>query len=299
MNTYNQIVSNVSVIGEDEIKEKLSENQTLVVYFGIEPITFLSLKHLFIARKLKDLIKLGLEVKIFIADVHAILREGPDTDIQTKTDECIKQWQILMQDHPSDEKSYSFVKGSDVQLDRRYVYDLYNYMSRTTIEQAKHANNTQINSSHQVSRLIYPLMQVLDETVLEADIQIGDESQRRIFMLSRNNPVIGYKKCSYLITPTLPRLSALNHEILLYDDTATIYDKIIHADYDDRRGRLNQSPTLSIIKYIIFPLIGGFATYNNFDDFASDWLNHRVDTNYRHYIANCIESLIAPIRDKI
>lgn len=107
-------------------------------------------------------------------------------------------------------ENYTFIQGSDIQLSKGYTLNLMKASTLISINHAKKATAEVIKkeSNPRLSTVLYPLMQVIDETALEADIQIGGIDQRKIFTLSRELvEKLGFNKCSYIMTPLIPSLA--------------------------------------------------------------------------------------------
>jgi tyrosyl-tRNA synthetase len=211
----------VETIAIDELKERLLENKQITIYWGTEPTRSPSLGYLIPMLKLRDLVIADLNVIIFIADVHAFLNKG--VKLNDRIEQRVNYYKFLInkllsrigveEQLPSGVINYTFVKGSDVQFDRSYVLDLYRFMASITIKQAKKSGSEVVKQDKdpKISSIVYPLMQVLDEHVLEADLQLGGLDQRKIFALSRDMAMtIGHKKCAYIMNPLLPSLKKAN-----------------------------------------------------------------------------------------
>jgi len=302
------------VIGRDELKEKIDCKRTLTAYWGTEPTGDPSLGYLIPMLKIKDLIDANVYVSILIADVHAFLNKGPDEIDKTEFRSRYYKFliKLILDQLGINEKRYEFVQGSDIQLDSRYVIDLYKFMSRITVNQAKKAGSEVVkqNKDPLVSSIVYPLMQVLDETVIDADIQLGGMDQRKIFALSRDFiEGLGYKKLSYLLNHLLPSLkkpgskmssSDSMSKICFTDTEEEIAEKIKKAFCKDKDINIDKSPCLALAKYICYPLGHKMHEYNTYNELQDAWKGGLFRAQHlKGYLSNAIEDIIAPIREQI
>lgn len=249
------------VIGEDEIKAKLVNKGVLNIYWGVSPTLSPHFAYFLPLLKLRDLISEGHNVTILIADVHSYLEQGIEksNDVEQQTQLYDTVITSMLHSIGVKKGSYSIIKGSDYQFDSTYCIDLLKLSSVITLE-----NVCNVGQKHLISNALYPLLQCLDETYLDADIQLGGEDQRKIFELSRNYiEKIGYNKCSYLITPLIPSLKCKNgitkmsasvqhSKIELTDTIEDINKKINSAGCSSPKNSLDTNPLLSILKYILF-----------------------------------------------
>lgn len=312
------ITQNVSeIIGRTEIKQKLDNQTTISAYWGIEPTKPLTIDHLIPLIKIRDLTKANIYVKILIADVHAFLNKKNSED---RTYEKMTYYKFIittiLDQMNVDKNMYSFEIGSDVQLDKRYIIDLYKFMSMVKISQVKLAGNMIVKQNRDpiLSDMVYPLMQILDETVLDADIQIGGIEQKKIFQMSRDyKKRLGYNNCSYLITPHIPSLyRSLSIDISsrkkiypkenkvrinLTDDKNTIYAKIDKLYCLEKKTNLYKAPCLSICKYILYPLNHTISEYKTYDELKIAWsLNKISPYELKPIITTELNKIINPLR---
>jgi tyrosyl-tRNA synthetase len=304
----------LEVIGLDEIKLKMEEKDILTAYWGVSPIRNLNIGVLIPLLKIKDLLSIPLDVKIFIADLHAIMDQG--SSILVRIPARIIYYKFMLTvlldliGVSTHSQYFEFVRGSDLQLDRKYVLDLFSMSSIVSTNQAKKVGSEILkhDKDPKLSHLLYPLMQILDETIIHADIQIGDANHRKIFNMSRDYiELFGYDKCSYIINPSVPSLcknkEKLNKEdpfavIEFHDDAKTIDTKIKNAYCIEGNTDPEANPCIAIIKYILFPIYGYFLTYDRYTDFETDWRLKKITTlQLKKTLALSLDLLIQPIRD--
>lgn len=324
----------LEVIGEKEILEKLDRNKCLNVYWGTAPtspphlayyLPLLLLRDLIRCRKTSDKVlhrSKICNVNILLADVHSYLDEGIHAYNRTEQRTVFYEHVIrrMMKVIGVEEKEYEITKGSQYQFDRRYCIDLYKFTTLLNVQQAKHASSEVVKKTKTplLSGLLYPLMQCLDETYFDADIQLGGNDQRKIFMLSRDYiEYLGYEKCSYVITPLIPSLNGKdikmssrgNQKIGLMDDIETIRKKISKAYCAEKETDVSKNPLLALLKYIVFgvqerfDLIrdqkwGGDRCFTTYEEFEKEWSEGTIGAvDLKTSLIPCIELLIAPVRE--
>lgn len=323
MSKYNLVIANtVEQIGMEEFKTKLASNDGLTGYWGTAPTRSPSVGYLIPLMKFADMVHAGIDMTVFIADLHAFLDKGYKW--VDKTDQRTKYYIFLIKHILKrlgvDEDQYTFTKGSDVQLDRVYIMDLLKLLTHVTVNQAKKAGSDVVkqNKEPTLSSLVYPLMQVIDETVLKADIELGGLDQRKIFALSRDTiEKIERPKCSYIMNGLLPSLgkpgskmssSDTMGKIEFMDSTEMIYEKLKKAYCVEKD--VDNNPCLDLARMIVFPILrklGGAKDsdddviwYVGFDGFLADWVSGSVCAPWlKKWLAVAVDEIINPIRSQI
>jgi tyrosyl-tRNA synthetase len=301
------------IIGEDEIRQGLDERQ-LTIYWGTAPTKSPSLGYFIPLLKLKDCLDAGLNVKILLADIHSYLDKGSATipHTQHRVDYYSYLLKEMLKCIGVDPDNIQFVQGSEVQLDRKYVLDLFALTTNISVTAAKKAGSEVVKQDKNplVSSLLYPIMQVLDETVLNADIQLGGLDQRKIFALSRDyKESIGYKKCTYLMNNLLPSLSKPgskmsssdpNGKIELFDTHEIISAKLSKAYCVEKDTTLSTSPCLMLAKWLVFPILGSLGKYRSYEELIIDWEFGLLHANELKDNLSCIIwKIIEPIYEKL
>jgi len=251
------------VIGEDEIIKIISERD-LKIYWGTAPTGKPHLGYFVPMWKIADFLKAGCKVIILFADLHAIL-DGKTTwellDARCEWYEIVIKEILNLIGVPI--KNLCFMKGSKFQLSAKYTLDMYKLASNITITHALKAGSEVVKQTKNplLSRMLYPLLQSLDEEYLHVDAQFGGIDQRKIFMLAREKlSLIGYSKRCHLMNPLIPGLSksgkmsassSADSKIELDDTYQDIHRKIKKAYSVD--GQVEGNGLLAIVQYIIFP----------------------------------------------
>lgn len=317
----------VEVIGDAELREKLSKDDPLKVYWGTSPTGSPSFAYFLPMIKICQLLKAGCEVTILFADLHAYL-DAMKTSwdlLKIRTEYysiIIKQ---IISSLGGDITKIRFIRGSDYQLTPEYTIDVYKFLSKVTIEHAQKAGAEVVKQSDNplMSGLVYPMLQVLDEVYLKTDAELGGQDQRKIFMMSRDHlHKLGYKSNIHLMNPMIPSINSKtgekmsssepNSKIGLLDTTKEIKKKI-------NKGYLEESNTDSglfkILELIVFPSLelkgetkfvinrdekwGGKLEFNSFEEVKTQYqVNKIAPPDIKLGLSDYIDSLVKPIRDK-
>jgi tyrosyl-tRNA synthetase len=304
------------VLGEEELMEKITVGKTLRVYWGTAPTGPPSFAYFLPLLKLKDLLNAGMGVTILLADVHSYMDRGlmcfDKTLLRTVFYEVVlKEMLTVIGVDPSD---IDFVRGSSYQLDETFNRDLLRLSSVITVGMATKASSEVVKQTKDkdtlISHLLYPLMQALDETYLNADLELGGRDQRKILTFSRDNiHKIGYSKCSYAITPLIPSLrgpgkkmssSDPNSKLSFMDSNEFILEKISKAYCADRDVDLDRNPLLAIVKFILFPFFKSLETYVSYDALYKDWSEGTIlAQDLKKLVGPYVVKMIEPVRQAI
>ena len=125
------------IIGLDELEEKISKKKEISIYWGTMPTGSISIAYFFPMLKVADFLKAGCKVKILLADLHAALDSVPWEILEKRYayyEEAIKS---ILKTIGVDIKKLEFVKGSDIQLDKKYYNDMLKLSTITSLHDAK------------------------------------------------------------------------------------------------------------------------------------------------------------------
>src|SRR3989338_11282983 len=296
---YELITRNLQeVIGEKELREKLKSGKEISVYWGTMPTGSISIAYFFPMMKVADFLKSGMKVKILLADLHAAL-DGVAWEILEKRYKYYEGAIVnILKAIDVDTKKLEFVKGSELQLDKKYFNDLLKLSTFTTINESKHAaaEVVKFGENPKMSGVIYPIMQALDEEYLNVDAQFGGMDQRKIMVYAREYlPKIGYKPRIELINPLIRGLvgekmssSIESSKIDLLDDDEAVKKKINKADCIE--GDANNG-IMALTKYLIFTLkkdrdekliierpakFGGNVKYSSYEELEKDFVEKKL-----------------------
>jgi tyrosyl-tRNA synthetase len=250
------------VVGDEDIDEILEERD-LKIYWGTATTGKPHLGYFVPIFKIADFLKAGCHVTILFAYLHDYLDNMKSTwhllEKRTRYYEFLIKEMLKLVHVPLDK--LKFVKGTDFQLTSDYTLDMYKLSAMVTSRDTQRAGAEVVKQTKnpQMSGLLYPILQALDEQYLDVDAQFGGVDQRKIFMFARENlPKIDYKKRIHLMNPLIPGLgksgkmsSSEPNSKIDFDDTPKRIKKKINKAFSVD-GEVEGNGLLAIVKYIIF-----------------------------------------------
>lgn len=317
---YQLIARNLQeIIGEEDLKKKIADKKELSVYWGTMPTGSISIAYFFPMLKIADFLKAGLRVKILLADLHAALDGVPWGELDDRMKYYEKAIKGILTVLDVDLKKLEFVKGSSIQLDKKYFNDLLKLATMTTLNEARHsaAEVVKLGENPKLAGMIYPLMQAIDEEYLKVDMQFGGMDQRKIMVYAREYlPKLGYRPRIELMNPIIRGLvgekmssSIENTKIDLLENHESIKNKINKADCV--AGEANNG-ILALIKYLFFARytdkpkafvivrdkkFGGNIDYMTYGDLEKDFVAKKLHPlDVKNALAGEINMLLEPLR---
>lgn len=310
------------ILMEEELRELLANKKEPVAYLGYAPTGRPHLGYLIPAMKIKDFVNAGLKVKILLADIHAHLdnMKAPFELLDKRVEFYRLELTELYKSLGINVKKVEFVKGSDIELDKKYTLDVYRLAAMSTIDRTKHAASevVKMDESPKLSGCLYPILQTLDEEYLGADIQYGGVDQRKIFGFAReSHPKIGQKKRVEIMTPLLPGMSGgkmsasdESSKIDLLDSQEVIAAKINKAYCPE--GDLADNGIMIFMKYVIMTLkedngetfsierdekFGGNIAYKTYADLEKDFVEKKLHpSDLKQALSKELAAILAPVK---
>jgi len=311
------------ILTEEELEKLLEEKETPVVYHGTATTGRPHIGYLIPAMKIKDFVNAGLKVKILLADIHAFLDNMKSSvELAGKRAEFYKEELIALYEAIGiDISKIEFVKGSDFQLSKEYVFDVYRLAALSTADRAKHAASevVKMGENPKLSGFLYPLLQTLDEQYLGADIQYAGTDQRKIFGFARESqPKLGYKKRVEIMTPMLPGItggkmsaSDAGSKVDLLDSAEEISEKINKAFCPE--GEIEDNGILVFLKYVVMVLkedkgekllvqrdkkFGGDVEYGSYADLEKDFIAKNLHpADLKKALSRELVDILEPVRE--
>ncbi len=299
------------IIRKDELSDLLDKKKKPVAYCGYEPSGPLHLGHFVTILKLNDLEKAGFEVKILLADVHAMLnKKGDEKLIKKEVDAWKKTLKAI-------NKNFKIVLGSKFQFEKDYQKEIMNLAQHSTIKRGLRSMQEVARDveNASISQMWYPLMQIADIKYLKADLASGGLEQRKIHMLGKDLTKILEHDFVALHTPLITSLKGPGEKMsksiqgsgISITETKSEIEKTIKKSYCPEK-EIKDNPVLQISKLIIFPLLskikivrpekfGGNKDYKNYLELENDFstgILHPADL--KNAIIESLEKIISPIR---
>lgn len=247
---FNNILQDISnIVGRKKSFNHKLKNGLFNIYWGITINNNLDLKLLFILNKIINLVKIGHNITILIADIHTILDTHNNFN-EYNTALFIENINNILKLYNLSETELSrikIIKGSEFQLSKEYLLDLFKLISiNGTIKEYCEEFNLDINTIS-FNNVLHPILQCLDEEHIkkiscnEIDCQIGYSHNIKQYVFSKKKMVqLGFTPKTYLLyniptcildTPLylnelrlIPILNTLDNNALLF-----IIDTLLEA----------------------------------------------------------------------
>ena len=247
------------ILTEEELRKLIETKEQPVVYLGTSITGRPHIGYFTWAQKLNDFLTAGFKVKVLLADLHGALDNTPWSLLDKRFEYYSIVITGMIEALGGNLDNFEIVKGSDFQLSKDYVLDLFKLSSEVTVRNAEKASSDVVKQGDnpKISGLIYPLMQALDEVHLDVDVQLGAVDQRKIFVLAREFlPKINQKSRVEVMIPFIRgltpdgKMSSSNNasKIDLIDDFETIKQKIKKAYCEEGNP---ENGVLDFAKYLI------------------------------------------------
>jgi len=252
------------VIGMEKLKSTVSE-RSLKVYWGTATTGKPHIAYFVPMTKVADFLNAGCEVTILFADLHAYLdnMKAPWPLLEHRTKYYQNIIKAMLESINVPLEKLKFVKGTDFQLSREYVLDVFKMSTVATEHDCKKAGSEVVKQVQHpaLSGLLYPGLQALDEEYLKVDAQFGGVDQRKIFTFAEKHlPQLGYAKRIHLMNPMVPGLTGAkmssseeDSKIDLLDDEKSVIKKISKAFCEE--GNITENGILSFCKFVLFPVM--------------------------------------------
>ncbi len=306
------------IVTESELKELLKKKEKPVVYLGTAITGRPHVAYFLWVLKLSDFLKAGFKVKILLADLHGALDGTPWVILDKRYDYYEKIIPLMFEAIGVNIKNLEFVKGSEFELKPDYMYDVLQISSLASIHDLRKAASEVVKFSDnpRLSGFVYPIMQMIDEQYLGADVQYGGADQRKIFMFAREyHKKIGYKPRVEVMTPLIQglvgkKMSASDEKskIDLLDDDKAIRSKIQNAECVAGNP---DNGIMAFLKYVIMIMKqdngekftvkrsrehGGDLDYKNYEQIERDFNAKKLHPlDLKNAVSEEIISLLRPI----
>ncbi|MDO9537739.1 MAG: tyrosine--tRNA ligase [Thermoplasmata archaeon] len=316
----------LEVVTPDEAKELLARGGELKAYWGIEPSGLFHIGQALIgARKVKDLVELGFEVNILLADWHALINDKLDGTLDS-IQACGRYLEDCLKGLGADSPKIHYIVGSDLVDEKEYWEKVIRISKATSVARIKRAmtimGRTEDEADSDSSKLIYPSMQAADIFHQDLDLAIGGMDQRHAHMLARDvASKLGYKKPVALHWGLLmglqgggrmdaaeSKMSKSNPDsaIFLHDKPDVVIQKLKKAFCP--QGQVEDNPVLEHARLAIFPEIGHmdikrpekfggdlhFTTYEELAEAFGTGKLHPMDL--KNAVASHISEILKPVQ---
>lgn len=308
------------ILTDEELTDLLKKKKQPVVYLGTAVTGKPHVAYFVWVLKLADFLKAGCKVKLLLADVHGALDNTPWDLLDKRYQYYNLVVPAMFESIGVPIKNLEIIKGSDFQLDKKYMFDVLKMSSFASVHDCNKAASevVKLGENPKLSGLIYPIMQALDEQHLNVDIQYGGHDQRKIMTFARENlPKMDYKPRVEVMTPMMAGLigakmsaSVEESKIDLMDDEEMITKKMAKAYCP--AGELKDNGIMDFLKYVLMVIkedtkkeftierpakFGGKVSYKKYSDIEKDFVNKKVHPqDLKNAVAKEINKMLEPVR---
>lgn len=323
----------VEVITKQELRELVEAGVHMRGYIGVEPSGLFSIAWMIWVEKLRDFISAGIDMTVLLATWHAMVNDKLGGDIENIR-KCARYIQHCISALGVEVEKISFVTADRLIEDPEYWTTLLRISRRLTLARVKRAltilGRRVGEREIDFAKFIYPSMQVTDIFMLNLNICLGGEDQRRAHVLAREIAQrIGRKKPIAVHTPLLigllgtsrmdvgkrsreeilvdAKMSKSRPEtcILIHDPPSTIREKILKAYCPSRQVEMN--PILEIAKHVVFPKLGALrierpkkygppTVFHSFRDLAKEYSLGLHPLDVKMAVADALSEILSPVR---
>lgn len=323
----------VEVITTQELRELVEAGVHMKGYIGVEPSGLFSVAWMIWVDKLRDLIGAGIDMTVLLATWHAMVNDKLGGDIENIR-KCAKYIEHCLSALGADVNKISFVHADRLIEEPEYWTTLLRLSKRLTLARVKRAltilGRRVGEKGIDFSKFIYPSMQVTDIFMLNVNICLGGEDQRRAHVLAREiAEKVGRRKPIAVHAPLLIGLQGTSRMdvgkrsrkeilvdakmsksrpetcILIHDPPSMIRDKILKAYCPPREIEMN--PILEIAKHIVFPKLGALhvkkpkkyglpIVFHSFHDLAREYSLGLHPLDVKMAIADALSEILSPVR---
>jgi tyrosyl-tRNA synthetase len=319
----------VEQLTPEEIRALFARTEHPRAYIGFEPSGQLTVAHLIPARKMLDLLEVGCDLTVFLADWHAWINEKLGSD-RERIRSSGRYMQAVFTALGIDPGRAHYRWASELVGSEGYWNRVVRVAKATSVARTRRAmtilGRGEEEENLDTAKLLYPSMQVADIFELPVEIAYGGLDQRRAHVLARETAHhYGWAVPTALHTPLLSSLKgggrmdlssgAIERKMSKSDPTSGIP---ISASSELIRDRLQGAfcpaktvegnPVVEIVRYLVFPWegrlriprpekFGGPRDFDRYDLFESAWIQGEIHPqDLKAAAAGALDRLVAPVR---
>jgi tyrosyl-tRNA synthetase len=272
------------IVNEEEFAElekrvmaaRQGDGEAPKAYIGFEPSGTAHVGWMVCTDTIGRLVDAGFDVTILLADWHAQINDKLGGDLH-----AIRRCAEYMTDAfealgvPKSSVTYRF--AAEFAQDDQYWAKVIQVAKHTTLARIRRAmtimGRAEDDGDGDMSKFLYPAMQVADIFHMDIDLAYGGMDQRHAHMLARDvAKKMGEKSPVAMHTPLVPNLkggagrmdpaeakmskSDPNSGIFLHDDESLVNEKIKKAHCP--AGEKEDNPLLDLCRLVLFPRIDVF-----------------------------------------
>ena len=322
MSSVESITKNTVEVIELEELRALLEKKERKAYMGIEPSGLLHIGFLICAKKIAEMIDLGFDFTVLLADWHAYINDklGGNMKSIKVCGEYIKDFFTALGIRPH------FMYASDMVDDSSYWEKVIRIAKNVSLARIRRAmtimGRREDEEVQDAAKYFYPAMQVADIFHLGVDVALGGMDQRRAHMLARDiAEKMGWKKVIAIHTPILSSLKGgtrmdFAQKMSKSDPSSCIF---VHDEYEEIERKIGSAycpkevvegnPVIEVWKYILFPYLGGNlvlerdrkfggdVVFGDYNELEKDYMEGKVHpADLKKNTAMHLDKILSPIR---
>jgi len=321
------------VITEDDLRQIMGTAERPRCYIGVEPSGLFHVGWTIWAKKVADLIDVGVHMIVLEATWHAAINDKLGGNLENIR-KCAKYLEHCLFALGIEPGKVEFIAAEDLMKDLSYWELVIKTAKNMTLARAKRAmtimGRKTTEATLDFSKCIYPSLQVSDIFALDLSICLGGMDQRRAHILAREiGPKLGFKKPAAIHTPLLMGLGAAGRmevekskenmdielkmsksqpetAIFIHDSPEEIQKKIANAYCPPRDVRNN--PVMDLNRKIVFKeqrsLIverpakyGGTIEFFNVNELSKAYANRKLHpSDLKVATAKALTQILQPVR---
>jgi tyrosyl-tRNA synthetase len=272
--SFERVTSNTAeVVTEDELRalcQNAASGQKVKAYIGFEPSGHVHLGWKITADKVRDFVHAGFETTILLADWHAQINDKLGGDL-ANIRACGEYMKDCFAALGVPTGKVKFVYANDYVNDPAYWATVIAVAKNTSLARMRRAMDIMGRSAEDaerdVSKFLYPAMQVADIFHMDIDVAYGGLDQRHAHMLQRDVAAkLNRKPAVAIHTPLLAGLKAQGRmdpveakmskrdpssSILIHDSAKEVEEKLNAAFCP--QGQAEGNPVVQIAQFVLFP----------------------------------------------
>lgn len=313
------------------LAQALARGEPRKGYIGFEPSGRVHLGWKVTADKVTDLVQAGVQMKILLADWHAQINDKLGGDLQ-KIKLCGEYMKDCFAALGVPVDKVEFLYASDYVNDPSYWATVIQVAKHTSLARMRRAMDAlgrgAEEGDHDMSKFVYPAMQVADIYHFGLDLAYGGLDQRHAHMLCRDLAhKLGKKAPVAIHTPLVPSLQAQgrmdpveakmsksnpNSGILIHDSKDEVEKKINGAVCPQAKAEGN--PVLDLVRLVVFnghlardggkPFVveraekfGGRAEYESYSDLEAAFVGGKLHPmDLKKGTTRYVNEILEPVR---
>lgn len=318
------------VVSEEELAalvERAERGERPRAYIGFEPSGTAHIGWMVCADTVRRLTDAGFDVTILLADWHAQINDKLGGDLEAIR-RCGEYMKDAFEALGVDRDMVTYRWAQDFAGDADYWALVIQVLKHTTLARMRRAmdimGRTEDEAEKDMSKFLYPAMQVADIFYMEIDLAYGGLDQRHAHMLARDvAKKLGRDAPVALHTPLVPNLkggkgrmdplemkmskSDPSSGIFLHDSAEAVVAKVKKAHCP--AGEKEDNPVLDLLGLVVWPRLadglridrpekfGGPLHYADFSDVEAAFVAgdlHPMDL--KNGVAVALDGILAPVR---